>query len=55
MSRYTPKRSIESLRQSWMTRDPNDPRLSHVGRELALAACDPKRFQKVVLKRMGAN
>ena len=46
--RYTPKRSCEALRQSWLTVDPADARLSPKGRSLATAARDPKRFKRLV-------
>jgi len=47
--RYTPKRSIEAVRQSWLTKNPDDPRLSQIGRVLALAArSGPEHFRQVV-------
>lgn len=47
--RYTPKRSLEALRQSWATKNPNDPRLTAIGRVLCNAARKgPKRFEQVV-------
>ena len=47
MSRFTPKKSLEALRNSWMTQDPDDPRLSPIGRILAQASRDPYRFKEV--------
>lgn len=47
--RYTPKHSLEAVRQSWVTRDVNDPKLSAIGQVLARAARQgPKRFNQVV-------
>lgn len=45
--RYTPKRSVEALRQKWATVNPNEPRLNETGRILAAAARDPRRFREV--------
>lgn len=48
MSRYTPKESIEALRQKWMTVKLHDPRLNQVGRVLATAARQgSERFAQV--------
>lgn len=56
MSRYTPKRSLEAVRQSWATKSPHDPRLSAIGRVLAQAAHDgPKRFNQVVRELLPEN
>jgi hypothetical protein len=38
LGRYTPKHSVEALRQKWMAVNPNDPRLNQVGRVLVHAA-----------------
>lgn len=54
--RYTPKRSIESVRQSWLTKDPNDPRLNDIGVVLANAArTGPKHFAQVVRELLPEN
>jgi hypothetical protein len=46
--RVTAKHSIEALRQSWLTVDVNNPRLTPVGRQLALSARNgTKNFQQV--------
>ena len=46
--RYTPRRSVEALRQKWMTVDPLDEHLSPIGQTLAMASKDPKRFRRLV-------
>lgn len=54
--RYTPKQSLEAVRQSWMTKDPNDPKLSQIGQVLARAArTGPKHFQQVVRELLPEN
>jgi hypothetical protein len=46
--RYTPKKSIESLRQKWMAVSEHDPRLNSIGRVLARAAQQSsERFETV--------
>ncbi len=48
MSRYTPKLSVEALRQKWMTVKEWDPRLNETGRILARAArVSHERFEQV--------
>ena len=46
--RFTKKKSVEALRQAWLTVSPEDPNLSPKGRSLAMAARDPKRFGRLV-------
>lgn len=48
--RYTPKKSMEAVRQSWLTKSPNDPRLNEMGRRLAKAARDPELWKKLLVK-----
>jgi hypothetical protein len=46
--RYTPKHSVEALRQKWMAVNINDPRLNPVGRTLVHAALEGhERFEQV--------
>lgn len=54
--RYTPKHSLEAVRQSWVTKDPNDPKLSAIGQVLARAARQgPRRFTEVVRELVPEN
>ena len=49
--RFTPKRSVEALRQKWMAQKIDDPRLNDTGRILVKAANDgPDRPPAQVLQ-----
>lgn len=51
--RYTPKRSLEALRNKWLAVNPANPKLDKVGQVLALAARDPQRFRQVCAELVG--
>ena len=48
-ARYTPRISIEALRQRWASRDENDPHINATGRVLVRAAkAGPEAFESVM-------